>query len=299
MPERLDSAVRHYRVSAALARQAAIEALKFGTLDLAASANVLVAFQVAQVMLAERGIDQMLTEQNTDADAVATLSPLAFTTPPDTFEAMATTVDEDWQFKQLVASLVQQAGRTAESVAITARPRVGWTRFLTPPSCSRCAILGGRFYRWSEGFKRHPGCDCTHLPTTANDAHAFINDPLDMVEKGQVTGLSKAETQAVRDGADINQIVNSHRGGLQTTELFGQRIQTTTEGATKRGLFGGSEFAAGVGYTGERVGQRGAVANYTVRTTNRTRLSVGDIYDRAEGSRTEAIRLLGLYGFVL
>ena len=299
MPERLDSAVRHYRVSAALAAQAATEALKVRSLDLLGSANVLVAFQVAQVMFAQRAVGQMLTEQNIDADAAAALSPLAFTTSPDAFRDMATTIDTDWQFKQLVASLVQQVGRSAEGVAITTRPRVGWVRMLTPPSCSRCAILGGRFYRWSDGFQRHPGCDCIHLPTTQDDASGFLTDPGALAEEGLVTGLSKAEMQAVRDGADMNQIVNSHRGGLTTVEFAGHRITTTTEGTTRRGVFGGSDFAQSAGSTAENVGRRGAVANYTVRTTNRARLSVGEIYDLAAGDRAQAVRLLGLYGYVL
>src|SRR5690348_18342012 len=35
---------------------------------------------------------------------------------------------------------------------------------LNPPSCQRCAILAGRWYRWSQGFLRHPRCDCVNLP---------------------------------------------------------------------------------------------------------------------------------------
>lgn len=299
MPERLDSAVRHYRLSAALAAQAAAEALKVRDLNLAASANVLVSFQVLQVMLAQRAVDQMLTEQNIDAPAAVTLSPIAFTTSPDSLRDMASTIDTDWQFKQLVASLVQEVGRRAEGVEITARPRVGWVRMLTPPSCSRCAILGGRFYRWSDGFQRHPGCDCIHLPTTQDEASRYLTDPGQLAEKGQVTGLSKAEMQAVRDGADMNQIVNSHRGGLRTVEFGGHQITTTTEGTTRRGVFGGSDFAKSAGSTAQNVGRRGAVANYTVRTTNRARLSVGEIYDLSAGDRAQALRLLGLYGYVL
>jgi hypothetical protein len=38
------------------------------------------------------------------------------------------------------------------------RVEIGYIRLLTPPSCARCVILAGRFYRWSDGFKRHPNC---------------------------------------------------------------------------------------------------------------------------------------------
>lgn len=55
-------------------------------------------------------------------------------------------------------SLVQDAGRQADSVAIFARPRVGWVRMVNPPCCSRCAILAGRWFKGNAGFQRHPRC---------------------------------------------------------------------------------------------------------------------------------------------
>src|SRR5690606_23965723 len=33
-----------------------------------------------------------------------------------------------------------------------------YVRMLTPPSCSRCTVLAGRWYRKNAGFARHPGC---------------------------------------------------------------------------------------------------------------------------------------------
>lgn len=57
----------------------------------------------------------------------------------------------------LTMTTVQDAGRLAVSAGIIARPHVaGYVRALTPPSCSRCAILAGRWYRYSAGFARHP-----------------------------------------------------------------------------------------------------------------------------------------------
>jgi hypothetical protein len=62
---------------------------------------------------------------------------------------------------------VADAARAAEGVSITAseptdrtgkKVEVGWIRVLNPPSCSRCVLLAGRFYRWNEGFERHPNC---------------------------------------------------------------------------------------------------------------------------------------------
>lgn len=57
----------------------------------------------------------------------------------------------------LATTMVQDAARQAVGAAIVARPRVtGYVRMLTPPSCARCAVLAGRWYRWSAGFARHP-----------------------------------------------------------------------------------------------------------------------------------------------
>jgi len=55
-----------------------------------------------------------------------------------------------------VHTQVADAARGAASVGITARPRVGWVRMVNPPCCGRCAVLAGRWYRWSAGFARHP-----------------------------------------------------------------------------------------------------------------------------------------------
>lgn len=59
----------------------------------------------------------------------------------------------------MVRTQVADAGRTAEGVAIAARRAVGgYVRMLVPPSCSRCTILAGKWYRWNAGFQRHPRC---------------------------------------------------------------------------------------------------------------------------------------------
>lgn len=61
------------------------------------------------------------------------------------------------RLEMLAQTMVQDAGRMAVGLAIASRPRVtGWVRMLNPPSCSRCALLAGRWYRWSSGFRRHP-----------------------------------------------------------------------------------------------------------------------------------------------
>lgn len=197
----LRSADRHYATTRALAERAAREARKG---DLAA---VVVRHQAAAALVATQAVAAMLAEQGTPVEPVAAIVPLAFTTPPAAVEQMASEARQGWRLDRLVLSLVSAAARGAESVSIATRPRVGYVRYVSPPSCSRCAILAGRFYRWSDGFLRHPGCDCTHLPTT-DPRSEHRQNPHDLVDQGLVTGLSKADRRALADGVDLNQVVN-------------------------------------------------------------------------------------------
>jgi len=150
---------------------------------------------------------RMLAEQGVDEAAEALLNSPAFTTELDAMTRMLEEVADAAAFARLVESLVQDAGRAAEQVAATVHPNVGYVRLLTPPSCSRCAVLAGRVYRYSTGFLRHPNCDCVMVPTSqANPADVL--DPVEAMRRGQVTGLSKADRKAIEDGADFNQVVN-------------------------------------------------------------------------------------------
>lgn len=136
----------------------------------------------------------------------------------------------DFQFDRLVESLVQDAGRAAQSVAVAARPEVGWVRHLTLPSCERCAVLAGRVYRFSQGFQRHPNCDCTMIPVTVASPD-FTYDFRELALSGQVTGLSKADRQAIRDGADPTQVINARRvsGMRESGRVLWRRDRMTPE----------------------------------------------------------------------
>lgn len=144
------------------------------------------------------------------------------------------------QLSMMVLTEVADAGRGAAGVQIATRPRTGYVRMLNPPSCSRCVVLAGRFYRWNQGFLRHPRCDCTHVPTMVTDqaeafAHGLIDDPYEafarMSEAEQNRVFTNAGAQAIRDGADMYQVVNARRG-------MKYRGAFTTEGASKHGWAG-------------------------------------------------------------
>ncbi|WP_179278009.1 hypothetical protein [Rhodococcus sp. 14-2470-1a] len=192
-----------------------------------------------------------------------------------------------------VQTQVADANRVATGLAVTTRPGTGYVRMLNPPSCSRCTVLAGRFYRFSAGFLRHPGCDCRHVPAREEDAEDLRTDPMDtfhsLSAEMQDQIFTIAGAQAIRDGADIAQVVNARRGAnglatagqLMTRSVYGRQLITTTEGVTKRGV------------AGKLIRARGRDPVTTPR------LMPEDIYDLVGGDRAETLRLLQLNGYVL
>lgn len=162
--------------------------------------------------------------------------------------------------------------RMAASLDIATRPQVGYVRMLNPPSCSRCTVLAGRYYKWNAGFRRHPRCDCIHQPSKGVEAarsEGLIADPYDyfngLSESEQDKAFTKAGAQAIRDGADLSQVVNARRG-META----QGDLVTSEGTSKRGYYGAGKSP---------------------------RLMPETIYQIA-GSREDALRLLKQYGYI-
>lgn len=146
---------------------------------------------------------------------------------------MTQSLERGWSaLSGIVALQINDAGRVAAGADIASRKGVGYVRMLNPPSCSRCAILAGKWFRWNAGFRRHPNCDCIHQPSRSVEAaqsEGLIDDPYDyfngMSEAEQDKAFGRAEASAIRDGGDIYQVVNSRRGrqGAFTTEGMGRR----------------------------------------------------------------------------
>lgn len=188
---------------------------------------------------------------------------------------------------------VADAGRVAVGTAIAARPQVhGYVRMIVGKTCSRCLILAGKFYRWNAGFQRHPRCDCRHVPVAENEPGDIRVNPkayFDSLDRaGQDELLGKAGAEAVRNGADLAQVVNARRG-MQTASVFGRKVQVTTEGTTTRGV------------AGSRLGARETTtkrADDRYRRAVRVRLMPEQIF-RDATSRDDAIRLLRLHGYIL
>lgn len=129
--------------------------------------------------------------------------------------------------------LLSDTGRAAEALGMyTRRGGGGFVRMLTPPSCGRCIVLAGKWFRTNQGFSRHPPtCDCRHIPASESiagdltvDSRAYF-DSLD--EAGQIKMMGgKANAQAVRDGADLGRIVNAYlpNSGMRMAQLGAVRI---------------------------------------------------------------------------
>ena len=203
------SARRNHDLSALITRRAVKEARRARTAGRSVL-GVVVAHQVTNARTSDRAVGEMLAEQNIDVPPDALLDSLSFTTDAQTFDAMTADLATDYEFDRLVASLVQDAAAAAMSASVTTRARIGWVRHLNTPSCSRCAVLAGRVYRYSDGFMRHPGDDCTTTPVREGD-QTFVEDPAELMRRGLITGLSKDDQQAINDGANFGQVVNVRR----------------------------------------------------------------------------------------
>lgn len=173
--------------------------------------------------------------------------------------------------ERIVGSMVADAGRKAGAATMATRFTGGYVRMLNPPSCSRCAILAGRWYRWNDGFLRHPRCDCVHIPSKSGQwarDEGFVSDPYDyfnsMSEEEQNRFLGPSNAKAVRDGADIFQVTNAGRGRAK------DGLTTTASTHKRRGIYRGDA----------------------------PRLTPEGIYQRA-GSKTEARKMLEECGYIL
>lgn len=169
---------------------------------------------------------------------------------------------------RIVATQVADAARVPTAVAqVNDRAVRGYVRMVTPPACSRCVVLAGRWYATNTGFLRHPQCDCTmipaaeYLPDVSTDPRRYFDS---LSSEEQDRAFTKAGAQAIRDGSDLARVVNARRG-MYTAG--GRKF--TREATTRRGI------------------------------NRRVRLMPEQIYLEAGGSRDEAIRLLKLHGYIL
>lgn len=192
---------------------------------------------------------------------------------------------------------ISDAARMAILTHLAARPGTTWVRVVRPPCCARCAILAGKKGTSRMKFLRHPGCDCTAIPVSeaTSDMHKlFYFDAKEyfdsLAPEQQAKVFTKAGARAIRDGADINQVVNARRGMTTITSAGGRRRLITTEGTTKRG------WASD--YLREQYGASLQKAGGRYRRTSVARMMPEEIYRIAGADRDLALSLLHKNGFL-
>jgi hypothetical protein len=174
--------------------------------------------------------------------------------------------------ERIVLTQVQDAARISTGVAIVNdRGAAGYIRVTSPPSCSRCTILAGRWYRYNAGFNRHPGCDCVSAPASTGVQPESPRALFDAMtpEQRRKAGWSEADAKAIDDGADLYQVTNARRD-LRSVSVAGRQVQTTGHGSGRK---------------------KGSI-----------RLTPESIYSEAQRlgwSRDETIRALRLHGYIL
>jgi hypothetical protein len=172
---------------------------------------------------------------------------------------------ETW-LTTITLDAIRDANRDATAAQMGVTPAAeGWVRMLNPPSCRRCLPLAGKFYRWNQGFLRHPKCDCRHIPSKEALAGDLTVDPyayfhsLDKPAQDRMFG--KADAQAIRDGADIYRVSNVRMRGLANTK-------------------------GRAGWQARRYGSP-------------SKMTIDDVYAAAGDDRAKAIRLMRENGFIV
>lgn len=274
--------------------------------------NAVVAGQLSVAQGAQAFVTGAMLAQGAGVEAVATLNPgslvglamdgrplasLLYVPAVTTAQGLSLGMSPDLalargmaQMGMLAATTIADTARTATQVAMTAEPRCyGYVRVVKLPACSRCIVLAGRQYTHSEGFKRHPKCDCGMEPMgeaewRSRETAASPDDLLKAMspeERRKRFGVAGAD--ALENGADINQVVNARRG--MSTTSTGKRV--TREGTTRRGI-GGKALQAGY----EKV------PGSKLPRSKEARLMPEQILKQAHGNRELQISLLKKHGYI-
>lgn len=288
----LTSALDHYRRQQRITAAGVLAARRARAQGPLAVARIVAAFQLLAARDALNSIGPMLAEQGIPDEplaSVAVASVAGVASDGRSLDTLFEQAPNSFTTSLMAATQIQDAARGAGSLGIATRPNItGYARMLNPPSCSRCAVLAGKFYRWNDGFQRHPRCDCRHIPaieSTWGDLTTNPNTYFDSLSASEQDRIfTKAGAQAVRDGADVSQVVNA-RLGMSPAQIGGRDVLVTTSGTTVRGL------------AGTRLGDPVKVAGQRYRRSSKPRVMPETIYRYAD-SREDALRLLKLNGFI-
>lgn len=180
----------------------------------------------------------------------------------------------------LARTVIADTGRQAAQLDMAGRRTAGYVRVVEAGACKRCVVLAGKWFRWNDGFLRHPRCRCEHMPVKSEQwakDEGWYADPYEafnaLSREEQEAAWGRSEARAIRDGADIFQVTNATTIRARGSSPVSWDGMTTTEGTSRRGNFG-------------------------ARGTGRQRLTPDAIY-RTAGTRTNALRMLEENGYIL
>lgn len=276
---------------------------------------LLTAAQLVAARSADEYVTNVLEAQGINAAPLGAVRPGAFTEsasdgrPLDTLlaqpvsttlvalhngETRSRAMAAGWATLDMILSTqVADGFRGSASVAMGVRPRcTQYVRTLVPPSCSRCVILAGT-ESWSTAFKRHPRCDCTAVPTDQFQSKHLTTNPkvhfenLSKAEQDRV--FTKAGAQAIRDGADINRVVNARRRAAGLTPAQSRTVIPADVRAARGDFTRGRLRADGQG--------RFLTAELSGRQQGLVRPMPETIYAMAR-NRAEAIELLRKHRYI-
>lgn len=226
----LTSARNQYREQQIITARALREARRVSTRGAVAVATVISAYQLEAAGNTFGYTDAVLAEQGINSPPEGTAILSALVTGRPAIQMLERSANNE-AMERLVLTLVQDAGRTAAAVDLgRRRGATSHIRSLQLPSCSRCAVLAGRVYPYSDGFQRHPRCDCLMTPTNASVGKDLIVDP----DRSDIRDLSKADVAALDNGADFAQVVNVRRAGAGLT--VGSSVMVRGDRLTPQGV---------------------------------------------------------------
>jgi hypothetical protein len=195
------------------------------------------------------------------------------------------------RLSNLITTSVADQSRQAVSAAMATRDRDlfegpqgyytpgHYVRMVSAGACGRCIILAGKVYRHQADFLRHPGCLCTSVPIQEYRNDDVRVDPRamfdSMSEEEQDRSFGAANAQAIRDGADMNRVVNatssvSARSDGHATYVTESGQKATWAGTSGRDTYWGSSHGKteprltpeAINKTGNTAGERIALLKY-------------------------------------
>lgn len=207
--------------------------------------------------------------------------------------------------QQVGRTAVMDAGREADRVQMFARPQYKrWVRQIGPGACSRCIQLAG-IESWQVAFARHPNCHCIAVPAGETFKGAIETSPkayFDQLSKAeQDKRFTKAGAEVIRQGADLQRVVNARRGAAGIK--YGPRVIPEPGKRVMRPRnIGSQQYPIWVYETVELTGKR-ARRTYSYGSLDRrlpqgTRLMPETILKIARGDRARLTQLLSHYGYL-